>query len=57
MNRVEHQNEPKRLQIGARLSSFLCSTWPWAETGTDYNVHHVVKSVKRSEPSEHSAHH
>ena len=40
VNRVEHQNEPKRSQSGGRLGSFWCSTRPLADTGTDYNLHH-----------------
>ena len=37
VNRVEHQNEPKRPQSGGRLGSFWCSTRPSADTGTDYH--------------------
>ena len=40
VNRVEHQNEPKRPQGGGRLGSFWCSTRPSADTGTDFNLHH-----------------
>ena len=52
VNRVEHQNEPKRPQSGSRLGSFWCSTRPSADTLTDYNLHHALKSVNRSEGSE-----
>ena len=52
VNRVENQNEPKRPQSGGRLGSFWFSTRPSADTDNDYNIHHVLKSVKRSEPSE-----
>ena len=44
-NRVENQNEPKRPQGGGRLGSFWFSTRPSADTGTDYNLHHALKSV------------
>ena len=39
VNRVENQNEPKRPQSVGRLGSFWFSTRPFAETGTDYNLH------------------
>ena len=45
----ENQNEPKRPQSGCRLGSFWCSTWPSVDKGTDYNLHHVLKLVERSE--------
>ena len=37
VNRVEHQNEPKRPQGGGRFGSFWFSTWPTAMGGTNYN--------------------
>ena len=37
VNRIENQNEPKRSQSCGRLGSFLFSTRPSADTGTDYN--------------------
>ena len=43
-NRVENQNEPKRRLGRRRLGSFWFSTRPTAVGGTDYNLHHALKS-------------
>ena len=45
---IELNTIPKRTKrslIGGRLGSFWCSTRPSADTGTDYNLHHAMKSM------------
>ena len=37
---------------GGSLGSFWCSTRPSADKGTDYNLHHALKSVERPDRSE-----
>ena len=56
-DRDGYQNIRKRPTLCGRLGSFWFSARPSADTGTDYNLHHLLNSVKRSETSEHSVVH
>ena len=44
MNRDKNQNKPKLPQSGGGLGSFWFSTRPTTIGGTDYNLHHGLKS-------------